>query len=299
MNIYGAVESGGTKFVCLVATGPDNILAETRFSTTDPDETLSKTVDFFLENWQKWPLAALGIGSFGPMDLDPDSDTFGFITSTPKTGWNQTDITGKLASALQIPVAVDTDVNAAALGEYRWGAAQGIDPMIYITIGTGIGAGGIYNGKPMHGLVHPEVGHVRIPHDLQRDAFEGICPYHGDCLEGLASGEAIEKRWGQSAKTLSDNHPAWELEANYLALALVNLICSLSPKRIVIGGGVMKQVQLFPMVRQKVHQLLNNYIQSPAILDNIEVYIVPPGLGGYSGGLGSIAMAMDLVDQSR
>jgi fructokinase len=299
MNYYGAVESGGTKFVCMVATSPDNILAETRFSTSDPDETLGKTAEFFLESWYKWPLAALGIGSFGPMDLDPDSATFGFITSTPKPGWNQTDITGKLASALNVPVAVDTDVNAAAVGEYRWGAAQGVDPMIYITIGTGIGAGGIFNGKSMHGLVHPEVGHMRIPHDLQKDPFEGICPYHGDCLEGLASGEALEKRWGQSAKNLADDHPAWDLEANYLSLALVNLICSLSPKRIVIGGGVMKQEKLFAMIHHKVRELLNNYIQSPAILDKIEEYIVPPGLEGRSGGLGAIALAMDLVAQSR
>jgi fructokinase len=299
MNYYGAVESGGTKFVCMVATSPDNILAETRFSTSDPDETLGKTAEFFLESWYKWPLAALGIGSFGPMDLDPDSATFGFITSTPKPGWNQTDITGKLASALNVPVAVDTDVNAAAVGEYRWGAAQGVDPMIYITIGTGIGAGGIFNGKSMHGLVHPEVGHMRIPHDLQKDPFEGICPYHGDCLEGLASGEALEKRWGQLAKNLADDHPAWDLEANYLSLALVNLICSLSPKRIVIGGGVMKQEKLFAMIHHKVRELLNNYIQSPAILDKIEEYIVPPGLEGRSGGLGAIALAMDLVAQSR
>jgi fructokinase len=295
MKNFGAVESGGTKFVCMVASGPDNILAETRFSTTDPDETLGRTIDFFKENTLKWPLAAIGIGSFGPMDLDPDSSTFGYITSTPKPGWSQIDITGRLASALKIPVAVDTDVNAAALGEYRWGAAHGVDPMVYITIGTGIGAGGIFHGKPMHGLVHPEVGHIRIPHDWEKDPFEGICPYHGDCLEGLASGEAMEKRWGQSAKTLPDDHPAWELEASYLALALVNLICALSPRRIVLGGGVMKQNHIFPLVHQKVQALLNNYIQSSAILDKIEEYIVPPGLDGRSGGLGAIAMAMDVL----
>ncbi|MBE0410171.1 MAG: ROK family protein [Anaerolineales bacterium] len=299
MNIFGAVESGGTKFVCMVATGPDNILAETRFPTTDPDETLRKTVDFFVENRQDYPLKALGIGTFGPMDLDPKSPTFGFITTTPKAGWNQTDITGILAAALKIPVAVDTDVNAAALGEHRWGAAQGLDPMIYITIGTGIGAGGIYHGKPMHGLVHPEVGHIRIPHDRNVDPFEGICPYHKDCLEGLASGKALEKRWGQPAKSLPDGHPAWELEADYLALALVNLICALSPKRIVLGGGVMKQDHLLSMVRRRVQHLLNNYIQSPIILHNIQEYIVPPGLKGRSGGLGAIALAIDLFDQSR
>ena len=296
MKTFGAVESGGTKFVCMVATGPDNILAETRFSTTDPDETLGKTIDFFKDNSIEHPLAAIGIGSFGPMDLDPDSSTFGYITTTPKPGWSQTDITGRLASALEIPVAVDTDVNAAALGEHRWGAAQGVDPMLYITIGTGIGAGGIYHGKPMHGLVHPEVGHMRIPHNRDEDPFEGICPYHRDCLEGLASGEAIEKRWGNSAKTLPDDHPAWELEATYLAFALVNLICAISPKQIVIGGGVMKQQHLLPMVHQKVQKLLNGYIQSPQIIDNVEGYIVLPGLDGRSGGLGAIALAMDLID---
>ncbi len=297
MNIYGGIEAGGTKFVCMIGSGPDDIRAEDRFPTTTPDETLGQAIDFFRQQAREEPISAVGVGLFGPVDLDPSSPTFGYITTTPKPGWAHTDILGRLEQALQVPVAFDTDVNVAALGEYRWGASRGFDPSIYLTIGTGIGMGGIFNGGPMHGLVHPETGHIRLPHDWQADPFPGICPYPGDCFEGMACGPALNSRWGQPAETLPPDHPAWDLEAHYIALALSNLVCSLSPRKIVIGGGVMQQ-RMFPLVRNQVLDLLNGYVQSPVILQNIDQYILPTGLGNRSGVLGAIALAMDLAKKS-
>jgi fructokinase len=188
-------------------------------------------------------------------------------------------------------VGFDTDVNGAALAEWRWGAAQGCDPVLYLTIGTGIGGGVLVNGKLLHGLVHPEMGHIFIPHDRGRDPFPGVCPFHGDCFEGLATGPSLKKRWGQPAETLPPDHPAWDLEATYIAYALANYITSLSPQRIVIGGGVAQQTQMFPLIHQKVPAILNGYIHSPQILEHITAYIVPPGLGGRAGVLGAIALA--------
>jgi fructokinase len=290
MPLWGGIEAGGTKFVCAVGTGPDNLWDEVRFPTTTPEETFGRAVQFFQQQ-EKESLTAIGIASFGPVDLNPDSPTFGYITLTPKPGWAHTDFAGRIQRALGVPVGFDTDVNVAALGEYRWGAAQGLDTFIYLTIGTGIGGGGMVNGKLIHGLVHPEMGHVRIPHDRDRDPYSGSCPYHGDCLEGLAAGPALEERWGQRGETLPADHPAWPLEADYLAFGLVNIICILSPQRIIIGGGVMQQPQLFPLVRRRVQELLNNYLPVPAILDHIDDYIVPPGLGDRAGVLGAMALA--------
>jgi fructokinase len=290
MPLWGGIEAGGTKFVCAVGTGPDDLRAEVRFPTTTPGETIGQAIQFFQQQ-KKEPLTAIGIASFGPVDLNPDSPTFGYITDTPKPGWAHTDFAGRIRRALGVPVGFDTDVNVAALGEYRWGAAQGLDTFIYLTIGTGIGGGGMVNGKLMHGLVHPEMGHVRIPHDRDRDPYAGSCPYHGDCLEGLAAGPALEERWGQRGETLPADHPAWPLEADYLAFGLVNIICVLSPQRIIIGGGVMQQPRLFPRVRRRVQELLNNYLPVPAILDHIDDYIVPPGLGDRAGVLGAMALA--------
>lgn len=289
-RLVGGIEAGGTKFVCAVGTGPGDIRAETRFSTTTPEETISRAIDFFREQ-NEGSLQALGIASFGPVDPDPTSPTFGYITSTPKPAWADTDFAGPLGDALGVPTGFDTDVNGAALGEWRWGAAQGLDTFIYLTIGTGIGGGGMVNGELMHGLVHPEMGHIRIPHDWNGDPYPGRCPFHGDCLEGMASGPAIGERWGQSAKTLPKEHSAWKLEANYLAYALVNFIVTLSPQRLILGGGVMEQEQLFPMVRQKVLELLNGYVQAAAIIEEIDTYIVPPALGGEAGVLGAFALA--------
>jgi fructokinase len=294
--LVGGIEAGGTKFVCAVGTGPGDIRERVRIATTTPDETIDQAIRFFQAQSAKvGPLAAIGIASFGPIDPRRGSPTFGYITSTPKPGWGNTDFAGAVERALGIPVGFDTDVNVAALGEWRWGAGQGVDNLIYLTIGTGIGGGGLMNGKLMHGLVHPEMGHIRIPHDLVADPYPGHCPFHGDCLEGLACGPAMSERWKQASETLRGDHRAWALEAHYLALALVNFICTLSPERIVLGGGVMSQPQLIGLVRQEVRQLLNEYVQSPAILSHIDQYIVLPGLGDHSGVLGAFALAQQLA----
>jgi fructokinase len=286
-KLFGGIEAGGTKFVCAVGTAPDD-LRETRFRTTTPGETINRAIEFFRA---QPPVAGIGIGSFGPIDLHRDAKTWGFITTTPKPDWANIDLAGAIRRALNVPVEFDTDVNAAALGEYRWGAAQGLDSFVYLTIGTGIGGGGMASGKLLHGLMHPEMGHICLPHDFARDPFSCSCPFHRDCFEGLASGPAIEKRWGQRGELLPANHPAWELEAHYIALALANYICILSPQRIILGGGVMEQTQLFPMIRREVQRILNGYIQSNDILKRIDEYIVPPGLGKRAGVLGAIALA--------
>jgi len=290
--MFGGVEAGGTKFVCAVGSGPDDVREQTRFGTTTPAETIARTIDFFRQAQQAHgPLTAIGIASFGPVDPDPRSSTWGFITTTPKPGWTQTDLAGPLRRALRVPVGFDTDVNVAALGEWQWGAGRGLGTLVYVTVGTGIGGGALVGGQMLHGLVHPEMGHLRIPHDRAADPFAGACPYHGDCLEGLASGPAIAARWGAAAETLPADHPAWALEAEYLALAMQNLVCTLSPERIVLGGGVMEQPQLLPLVRRRTVELLAGYVQSPAILANIDRYLVAPGLGNRSGMLGAIALA--------
>jgi fructokinase len=295
-HLFGGIEGGGTKFVCAVGTGEGEILAERRFPTTTPDETLARVVDFFKEQIQiLGPIASIGVASFGPLDPRPASATFGRILLTPKPGWAHTDIVAPLRAAFEVPIAFDTDVNGAALGEWRWGAARGLDTFIYLTIGTGIGGGALVNGKLIHGLLHPEMGHIPLPRDKVFDHFESNCPFHCDCFEGLASGPAMEKRWGQKAETLPPGHPAWELEAHYIALALRSFICTLSPQRIVIGGGVAQQPQLMPLIRQKTQATLNEYVQSPAILEHIDSYVVPPALGGRAGVLGAIALAQQAL----
>lgn len=290
--LLGGIEAGGTKFVCAVGTGPDDIRAEIRFPTTTPAENLSQCLAFFREQVERYgELTAVGIASFGPVDPHPHSPTFGYITTTPKPGWANTDFAGVIGQALGVPVGFDTDVNGAALGEWRWGAAQGLDTFIYLTIGTGIGGGVMVNGRLLHGLIHPEMGHIPLPHDWAADPFPGRCPYHGDCLEGMASGPAIADRWGKPGGDLPPDHPAWELEAHYLALALHTFICTLSPQRIIMGGGVMAQPQIFPLLRQKVQASLRGYVQHTAVLENIDSYIVPPALGARAGVAGAIALA--------
>jgi fructokinase len=292
LTLYGGVEAGGTKFICAVGSGPGELAAEARFPTTTPAETLAATINFFqTQQARLGPLAAIGVGSFGPVDPQPGSPGYGHITSTPKPGWQNADIVGPLAQAFGVPIGFDTDVNAAALAEGHWGAAQGLSNIIYLTVGTGIGGGALVDGRPIHGLIHPEMGHILLPHDRTADPFAGNCPYHGDCFEGLANGPALARRWGQPAETLPPDHPAWPLEAHYISLGLVQLIYSLSPQRIVLGGGVMAQAQLFPLIHAEVPRLLNGYVQSPWITERTAEYIVPPSLGGYAGVLGAIALA--------
>jgi fructokinase len=280
---YGGVEAGGTKWVCGIGTGPDDLHALETFPTTTPAETLARAAAFFDQNGG---VSAIGVGSFGPIDLRA-----GRITTTPKPGWAGTDVASVLHGALGVPVAFDTDVNAAALGEGRWGAAMGLDTFCYFTVGTGIGGGVIAGGRLVHGLIHPEVGHMLIPHDRARDPFGGSCPFHGDCFEGLAAGSAIERRWGKPGEELGGRSEVWELEAEYLALGVVNVICIVSPQRVILGGGVMKQPSLLPLVRARVRELLAGYIVAPALADGLDEYIVGPALGDRAGVLGAIELA--------
>ena len=241
----GGVEGGGTKFVCAVGTGLDELATSTTVPTTDPEETLGRVAAFFADH----AIDALGVATFGPLDLDSTSPTYGHVVSTPKEAWSGADVAGFLHAALDVPIAIDTDVNGAAIGEGRWGAARGLDTFLYVTIGTGIGGGGLVNGKPMHGMAHPEMGHMRIPRHPDDD-YPGRCPYHGDCLEGLAAGPAIAGRWGKPGEALgAETGDAVALEAFYLGTAMANLIVTVSPERIILGGGVMGMPGLLDATR--------------------------------------------------
>jgi fructokinase len=288
VSVYGGIECGGSKWECAIGTGPDDIRAAERIPTTTPEETIGRAVAFFE---REGPVDAVGIGSFGPLDRKPGSPTWGHVTTTPKPGWAHTDIGQEIRRRLSLPVAFDTDVNAAALGEHRWGAAQGLETFCYITVGTGIGGGGMAGGTLLHGLVHPEFGHLRVPHDLGTDPFPGSCPYHGDCWEGLASGTALAVRWGTPASELDDDDTVWGLEAQYLALGLVAVISVLSPERIVMGGGVMRRAGLLARVQEEVRTLVNGYLDAPALREEISTYITLPGLDSRAGVLGAIALA--------
>ena len=290
-RLVGGIEAGGTKFVCAVGTGPDDVRTEVRVPTTTPEETLERVVAFFAGQAARTPLAALGVASFGPVDLDERSPTFGFITTTPKPGWRGVDLVDPLRRALNVAVAFDTDVNASALAEQRWGSGRGLATVAYVTVGTGIGGGVVVEGRPLHGLVHPEIGHVRVPHDRTRDPFAGTCPAHGDCWEGLASAPALAARWGRAPELLPDDHPAWALQAHYLALGLANLVLTLSPERLVLGGGVMARATLYPQVRAGVSELLAGYLASASLADGLGRYIVPPALGERAGVLGALLLA--------
>ncbi len=290
--MFGAIEAGGSKFVCGIGTGPSD-LKTVQIPTTTPESTVNQAIKFFRNAAMQ--VSAIGIGSFGPVDLNAASSTFGYITSTPKAGWQNFDFAGTVMRALGIPVGFDTDVNAAALGEARWGAAVGLTDFLYLTVGTGIGGGAIVNGSVLHGLVHTEMGHIRIPHDWSVDPFKGCCPFHGDCLEGLASGPAMQARWGIPPKQLPQHHQAWRLEARYLALGLASWACTLSPQRIILGGGVMQQPRLFALIRKEFLSLLNGYIQARELLEGIDNYILPPKLGDQAGVLGALVLA----EQSR
>lgn len=294
--IYGGIETGGTKFVCAIGITPDDLI-KTQFATTSPDESIEKATDFLKSHSRQKPLTAIGIASFGPLDLDPNSSTYGYITTTPKHSWSNVNIIQKIRSQINVPVSIDTDVNSAALGEQVWGAAKGLNTFIYLTVGTGFGGGGMINGGLMHGLLHPEMGHIRLPHNWEMDPYGGCCPFHGDCLEGLASGRAMELRWGKSPEKIPYDHPAWELEASYLALAVNNFICTLSPQRIIIGGGLMKNPGLMPAVRRKAADNLNGYIRSESIMKDVDRYIVAPALGDLAGVIGALELAKRTIQE--
>jgi fructokinase len=290
---YGGIEAGGTKIVCALANSPDDVLAIEEFPTSTPQETIPRIIKFFKTKIKSHQinLAALGIGSFGPLDLKKSSKTYGHITSTPKPGWQNINFVSPLEESLGTKIFLDTDVNVAALGEKKWGAGQNLENFLYLTIGTGIGGGAIIHGKPLQGLIHPEMGHIRLNQNLKLDPYQGKCPFHKNCFEGLASGPALEERWKQKAEYLEPSHPGWQLEADYIAQALCNLICSFSPERIILGGGVMQQKHLFPLIREKTRNYLNDYIQADAILHHMDEYIVPAGLGNRAGIFGAIALA--------
>ncbi len=290
MKLYGGLEAGGTKFVCGV--GRDgNLIKKIQFPTTTPEETLLKAAQFFEQFTSEGKLLSLGIGSFGPADLNPKSPKYGYITSTPKKGWKDTPILHYFKEKLKIPVVFETDVGAALYGEWKWGAGKGLKNLIYLTIGTGIGGGIMAEGNIVHGAMHPEMGHIPM---ASQDSFKGICPYHNTCFEGLASGPALWKRWNTDPKKLPPDHPAWDLEATYISQALATYIAILSPEKIILGGGVMQQKHLFPIIREKVKKILASYIPIPQLKDdNINEYIVPPSLKGESGVIGAISLAED------
>jgi fructokinase len=294
-ELYGGVETGGTWCVCALGRGPDELEAIEKFPTTTPAETLDRIVAFFSERPRP---VAIGIGSFGPLDVDPDSPTWGEVTTTPKAGWQRTQVAATIQDRLRVSIAFDLDVAAAAHGERRWGAGRGAGSLCYLTVGTGIGAALLIDGRPLHGLVHPEVGHVRIPHDLERDPFAGVCPVHGDCWEGLASGRAIAERWNTSPVELPDGHAAWELEADYIALGILSIVLVASPHRVIAGGGVMDHSALLPMVRARLRELVAGYLDTPLLGAEIDSYLVAPELGDEAGVLGAIAMA-EAIDRRR
>ena len=288
MPLYGALEAGGTKMVCAVGDEQGNILERISLPTRTPEETMPEMLDFFRGK----DLTALGIGCFGPVDLDRTSPTYGSILTTPKLAWRNYPIVQRFEEALHIPVGFDTDVNAAALGEATWGCTRGISNSIYITVGTGVGVGVIIDGKPYHGMMHPEAGHIFVALHPDDPMPQGVCPYHSNCLEGLASGPAIERRWGRKAQALTDRPEVWTLEAYYIAQAICGYIMVLSPQRIILGGGVTHQEQMLPLVREEVHRQLGGYLQGKA-LDDLSTYIVPVSLNDNQGVMGAVKLAMD------
>lgn len=289
---FGGIEAGGTKFVVAIGTKECEILEQKSIPTTTPEETMPKVIKFFKES--QFSLSGIGIGSFGPIDLKTKSPFYGSITSTPKLAWQNFDFLGSMKKHFNVPMGFDLDVGAAALGEHYFGAARGIDNFIYITVGTGIGAGAMIDGKILHGHIHPEMGHIKIHHDRDQDPFEGVCPFHKDCLEGLASGPSICKRFNvEYAYQLPSDHKAWELEAYYLAQATLNYTLILSPERIIMGGGVMKSPGLIDKIRSEFVRLLNQYVKSALLKQNIAEYLVLPGLKERSGISGSIALGIE------
>lgn len=281
----GALEAGGTKMVCAVGDEKGKVLDRISLPTKTPAETMPEMIEYFRQN----QVEALGIGCFGPIDPDRASETYGYITSTPKLAWQNYNIVGEFRKNLNVPMAFDTDVNAAALGEAAFGAAKGLDCSMYMTVGTGVGVGIYMNGFLVHGMMHPEAGHILLQKHPQ-DKYNGKCPFHHNCLEGLAAGPAIEERWGKKAAELSEVPQVWELEAFYIAQALVNYTLTFSPRKIVLGGGVMHQEQLFPLIREKYKELLAGYVQARE-LEDLDSYIVPSRLRDNQGIMGCLKLA--------
>ena len=286
----GALEAGGTKMVCAIGDETGKIYEQESFPTVTPEETLPQLLDYFKGK----EIEALGIACFGPIDLDRDSDTYGYITTTPKTAWMNTDIAGYFDNGLNVPVGFDTDVNGSLLGEVTYGQAKGLGDAVYYTIGTGVGAGVMSGGKLVHGAMHPEAGHMLLRVREDDPMPEGICPFHGACLEGMAAGPSIEKRWGKKAIEMKDDAKVWDLEAYYLAQCMVTTTLMLSPKIIILGGGVMHQTQLFPLVREKTRELLNGYIKNDTVND-MDHYIVPASLHDDQGIMGCLKLGFDAV----
>ncbi|WP_042166357.1 ROK family protein [Paenibacillus gorillae] len=283
----GAIEAGGTKFVCGIGNEEGVIEDRVSFPTESPESTMANVIAYC----EGKGVEAIGIGTFGPIDIDKASPTYGHVTTTPKPGWSGFDFLGTMKRNFDVPFGWDTDVNAAAFGEATWGAAKGLDSCVYYTVGTGVGVGVYSEGKLVHGLVHPEGGHVLTRRHADDD-YEGFCPYHGDCLEGMAAGPALEKRWKVKGSELAVDHPAWALEAYYLGQAVSNVILMLSPKKVILGGGVMHQLQLFPMIREEVRKQLNGYVSAKEIVSGLDSFIVPPGLGDNAGLSGSLALGL-------
>lgn len=297
----GGIEFGGTKTVCVVGTA-GQVEDEVRFATgADPAANLATCVEFFRRYDD---VAAVGVGAFGPCDPDPTSPTYGFVTTTPKPGWADVDVLGALREGLPgVALAFDTDVNVAALGELVHGAGKGLNSVVYLTTGTGIGGGLVADGHLVHGLLHPEMGHIPILRPLvETEVFAGVCPYHGDCLEGVASGPALAARWGSPAQDIGPDDDRyevmWDLEAQYLAAAMHTFVCIVSPQRIISGGGVGQQEQLLQRVRPRLQESLNGYIHKDAILHDIDSYVVAPQLGNHSGGIGAMELALRALGES-
>ena len=290
-TLFGAIEAGGTKFVCAVGNRSGDLLDQRRIDTRDPDTTLGEVRQYF-ESAQKrfGVISAVGVGSFGPLDLRPASPSFGFITSTPKPGWRNIDLRGFLMRSLGRPVYLDTDVNAAALAEHRWGAGWDLDSVAYVTVGTGIGVGLLHGGRPVHGLVHPELGHLIVRRHPEDRGFAGICPFHGDCLEGLASGPAIQVRTGESLERAAADAAIWDLAADYLGQLCATLVLSNSPQRILMGGGVMQQGRLFGAIQTRMHHWLRDYVQAAEL--HAEHYVRAPGLGTLAGIKGALSLCL-------
>ncbi|MBP6168477.1 MAG: ROK family protein [Leptotrichiaceae bacterium] len=292
--MMAAVEAGGTKFNCGLGDENGNIIDQVSIPTTTPEETMKKVIEYFKDK----KFDVMGVGSFGPIDPIKGSKTYGHITKTPKAYWSDYNLIGELKKHFDVPMEFDTDVNGAALAEAWWGAGKGFKNVMYITVGTGIGAGATVDGKMLQGLTHPEMGHISVKRHPE-DTFEGTCSFHGDCLEGMAAGPAIEKRWGKKGIELAEDNRVWEMEAYYLSQALVNYILILSPEKIIMGGGVMKQKQLFPLIHKNVKEMLNGYVDKKEILEDIENYIIYPGLGDYAGFIGSFALGKLAMENNK